>query len=151
MGVRDNKQILELFDELARTCEPEQLDQICTPSMTNHALGSHRSPGLAGTKEFLAECRQDSGRAAWMHTMLGQQQLVTIGEGDYVIQYGTRTGSWPGGQFRGYDIPAGDYEYAVAFMYRFEAGRIAERWALRDDLAMIEQLCGTPTVTNAES
>src|SRR5581483_3744310 len=114
-------------------------------------LGSHRTPGLQGTKEFLLECRQDPGRAAWMHTMLGQQKLVTTAEGDYVIQFGTRSGTWPGGQFRGYDIPAGDYEYAVAFMYRFEDGRIAERWALRDDLAMIEQLSGTPTGLKAKS
>ena len=151
MGDHDNKQTLERFDQLAQACEAEQLDQICTPDMTNHALASHRTPGLEGTKEFLLECRHDPGKAAWMHMMLGQQNLVTIAEGDYVIQFGTRTGTWPGGQFRGYDIPAGDYEYDVAFMYRFEGGRIAERWALRDDLAMIKQLSGSPTSTTPQS
>jgi predicted ester cyclase len=30
-------------------------------------------------------------------------------------------------------------------MYRFQDGRIAERWAVRDDLAMIQQLSGTPS------
>ena len=79
-----------------------------------------------------------------MRTMMGQQGLVTIAEGDYVIRFGKITAAWPGWPFRGYNIPAGDYECDVAFMYRFQDGRIAERWAVRDDLAMIEQLSGTP-------
>jgi hypothetical protein len=32
-------------------------------------------------------------------------------------------------------------------MYRFEHGLIAERWALRDDLAMVQQLGGRPART----
>jgi predicted ester cyclase len=149
MSTHDNKQTLEQFDQLAEACEAERLDQICTPNMTNHALASHRPPGLEGTKQFLRECRNDAGRAAWMHTMHGQQDLIVIAEGDYVIQFGTRTGAWPGGRFRGYEIPRGQYAYDVAFMYRFEQGRIAERWAIRDDLAMINQLSGTPAQSDA--
>jgi hypothetical protein len=39
-------------------------------------------------------------------------------------------------------IPAGPGSYVRDFaaMYRFEDGRIAERWALREDLGMIKQL-----------
>jgi predicted ester cyclase len=71
-----------------------------------------------------------------------------VAEGDYVTQSGTITSAWPGGPFRSYDIRAGDYECDVAFMYRFKNGRIAERWAIRDDLAMIQQLSGTPLPSN---
>jgi hypothetical protein len=60
--------------------------------------------------------------------------------GDYVVQYGIREGHWPGGSFRGAQIPAGDYAREVAFMYRLHRGRIAERWAVRDDLGMMQQL-----------
>jgi hypothetical protein len=42
--------------------------------------------------------------------------------------------------FRGVRIPAGDYTREVAFMYRLQQGRIAERWAVRDDLGMMQQL-----------
>ena len=115
--------------------------------MRNHALASQRSAGLEGTKQFLRECREDPGKAAWMRAMMGQQEVVTVADADHVIQFGRRTGTWPGGCFRGFDIPAGDYEYDVAFMYRFEHGRIAERWAVRDDLAMIRQLGGRPSQT----
>jgi predicted ester cyclase len=71
---------------------------------------------------------------------MSDHQVVTVAEGEYVIQLGTRSGRWRGGRFRGIDIPGGHYRYDVAFMYRLRDGRIAERWAPRDDLGMILQL-----------
>jgi predicted ester cyclase len=147
MGVHENKLTVERFDRLAAACEAEMLDEICTPDLTNHALAAHRSTGLEAMKQFLRECRERPGKAAWMLAMMGEQEVVTIAEADYVIQFGKRTGRWPGGGFRGFDIPAGAYTYDVAFMYRFQHGRIAERWAIRDDLAMIRQLDGHPART----
>jgi SnoaL-like polyketide cyclase len=145
MGANENKQTLERFDRHVESCEADQLDQICTPDMRNHALAPQRTAGLEGTKEFLRECQADQGKAAWLRALHGERSVITIAEGDYVIQYGKITSTWPGRAFRGYDIPAGDYQCDVAFMYRFHNGRIAERWAVRDDLAMIRQLSGTPT------
>ena len=144
MGIHDNKQTLQRFDRLVQACEAGQLDEICTPDMRNHALASQRTAGLEGTKEFLRECRADRDKDAWLRALHGERDLITIAEGDYVIQYGRITSTWPGRPFRGYDIPAGDYECDVAFLYRFQNGRIAERWAVRDDLAMIKQLAGNP-------
>jgi predicted ester cyclase len=57
-----------------------------------------------------------------------------------VVQFGTRELTWPGGSFLGFDAPAGAATRDVAFAYRFVDGRIAERWAIRDDLAMLRQL-----------
>jgi hypothetical protein len=37
-------------------------------------------------------------------------------------------------------VAAGDYTREVAFMYRLEGGRIAERWGVRGDLGMMQQL-----------
>ena len=149
MGIHDNKDTVERFDRLVEACDTEELDEICTPLMRNHALGTHRTEGLEGTKDFLRECRDDPGKAAWLRALHGERDLVTIAEGDYVIQFGKVTSTWPGGSFRGHDIPAGDYTCDVAFMYRFQDGRVAERWAVRDDLAMIQQLAATPAPTPA--
>ena len=46
----------------------------------------------------------------------------------------------PGGPFRGFDLAAGICTRDVAFAYRLRDARIAERWAIRDDLAMLQQL-----------
>ena len=72
-----------------------------------------------------------SGR--WTH-------VVTVAGGEYVIAYGTRIHNWPGGQFRGFDVPAGTITRDSAFMFRVKDGRITDRWAIRDDLAMMAQL-----------
>jgi ketosteroid isomerase-like protein len=144
MGIHENKATVNRFDRLTAALEIDALDEICTQDMINHALASHRDAGLEGTKQFLRECQVDPGKAAWMRAMMSGQQLVTIADGDYVIQFGQRAGRWFGGRFRGFDIPAGEYEYDVAFMYRFQDGSIGERWAIRDDLAMIEQLGASP-------
>ena len=40
----------------------------------------------------------------------------------------------------GFDVPAGTFTRDTAFASRLVDGRIAERWAIRDDLAMLLQL-----------
>lgn len=57
-----------------------------------------------------------------------------------VVQFGIREHEWPGGSFRGFDVPAGTYTRDTAFAYRIADGRISERWAIRDDLGMLLQL-----------
>jgi hypothetical protein len=57
-----------------------------------------------------------------------------------VVQFGTREVTWPGGSFRGIETPPGTATRDVAFAYRLVDGRIAERWAIRDDLSMLVQL-----------
>jgi predicted ester cyclase len=132
--VEDNRHLINRFDALLNSQELSQLDQLCTPDMVNHALVPGRPAGLAGTREFL----ETRGRQDWR--MDSWRELIVVAENDRVVQYGIREGHWPGGSFRGFQIPAGPYAREVAFMYRIAGGRIAERWAVRDDLGMMLQL-----------
>ena len=102
--------------------------------MVNHALAADRPAGLAGTREFL----QTQGR----YQMTGQHwvELTVLAEGDFVVQFGRRGGDWAGGDFMGIFAESGSYVRDFAAMYRFEAGKIAERWVVRDDLGMLKQL-----------
>ena len=136
-GPADNKVVVERFDMLLNGGDLERLDELCTPDMVNHALAPSRPRGLAGTREFLAG-------AARFHSD-GWQRLVVIAEDDYVVQHGVRGGTWPGGPFLGVDAAPGPYAREVAFIYRMAEGRIAERWAVRDDLGMLRQLGASPT------
>ena len=129
-----NRRVVERFDAVLNSQDLSQLDALCTPDMVNHALVPGRPPGLAGTREFLST----HGRSDWRSDQW--QHVVVVANNDYVVQYGTRQGHWPGGEFRGIFIPAGRYQRDVAFMYRVKDGRIAERWAVRDDLGMMQQL-----------
>ena len=98
MGTADHKQTVARFDQLTASYDADALDEICTQGMVNHALAGHRPAGLEGTKQFLRECQQDAGKATWMQAMIGEQSVVTIAEGEYVVQLGRRTATWPGGR-----------------------------------------------------
>jgi hypothetical protein len=65
-----------------------------------------------------------------------------VAENDFVVQFGRRELTWSGGSLLGFDTPAGTAARDVAFAYRLVGGRIAERWAIRDDLSMLLQLGG---------
>jgi predicted ester cyclase len=134
MGTQTHKQVLERFDALLGSDDLSELDQLCTPDMLNHALSPARPPGLAGTREFL----QTSGRRDFHDHRW--DALTVVGEGSYVVQFGRRAGRWPGGPFLGIEAPAGPYSRDFMAAYRFANGRIAERWAIRDDLGMLRQL-----------
>jgi predicted ester cyclase len=134
MGVEANKQTLEEFDRLLGAEDLSALDRLCLPEMVNHALAPDRPAGLAGTREFL----EAMGRNQMTHQ--GWSQLVVVAEGDYVVQYGSRHGRWNGGRFMGVEADPGIYDRGFAAMYRFVGDRIAERWAVRDDLTMLRQL-----------
>ncbi len=138
MGHNRNKRVIEEFDELLTTRELERLDVLCTPDMVNHALAPGRPAGLAGTREFL----QTMGRTQM--TNQSWQELTVVAEGDYVVQFGVRSGHWHGGDFMGIQAAPGDYSRDFAAMFRLDDGRIAERWAIRDDLGMLRQLRAMP-------
>lgn len=139
MSVTANKELLRQFDEIVRTQDVARLDLICTPDMVNHALGASRPPGLAGTREFLQTMGRDQ------MTEHSWDEVTVVGERDLVVQFGVASGRWLGGSFLGFDALPGRFARDFAAMYRFRDGRIAERWAVRDDVTMLRQLHAHPT------
>ena len=136
MSTQRNKEILERLDALLGADDLTELDELCTPDMVNHAIASDRPGGLAGTREFL----ETMGRSSFSDQVW--HELTVVGEGPYVVQFGKRGGRWLGGEFMGVEAPAGRYSRDFMAAYRFADGRIAERWAIRDDLGMLRQLGG---------
>ena len=45
-------------------------------------------------------------------------------------------------EFLGFEADPGAYAREVVFVYQLGDGKIAERWAIRDDLPMLGQLGG---------
>ena len=133
MGNETNKAIVERFDGILNTRDFDQLDELCSPDMVNHALAPSRPAGLAGTRQWLETEGRNFQSFAW-------KELFVVAEDDLVVQFGVRAHDWPGGRFRGFDVPAGHCERDTAFMYRIAGRRIVERWAVNDLLAMLLQL-----------
>ncbi len=138
MSVELNKRVVQEFDDLLTTRELDRLDALCLPDMVNHALAPGRPAGVAGTREFL----ETVGRTQM--TQQSWEELTVVAEGEYVVQFGVRSGRWHGGELMGIAASPGQYSRGFAAMYRLRDGRIAERWAVRDDLGMLRQLGALP-------
>jgi ketosteroid isomerase-like protein len=136
MDVERNKAIVREIDELGnRGGDLSRLQDLVAPDIVNHALAPGRPQGIEGTRQFLEGAQRDVHPARWMSSHV-------VAENDLVVQFGAREHEWPGGPFRGFDLSPGRYSRDVMFAYRLADGRIVERWAIRDDLAMILALDG---------
>ena len=128
-----DKEVVAEFDRAVDEGDVDALGAVCHPHMVTHSFGPSMPQGLDGMRKFVSERSSSGASGRWTH-------VVTVAEGEYVIAYGTRIHHWPGGQFRGFDVPAGTITRDSAFMFRVKDGRITDRWAIRDDLAMMAQL-----------
>lgn len=134
MTLISNKTVAREFEELADGGgDLARLEPLCDANIVNHALAAGRPQGIDGTRQFLEQARRSVHPARWLSSHM-------VAEGDLVVHFGTREHEWPGGSFRGFALAAGRYARDVMFAYRLREGRIVERWAIRDDLAMITQL-----------
>lgn len=133
MTVERNRELIRQFDEAVAAGDADALDDLCTQDMVNHALAPDRPKGLEGTREFVRTGMPSFQADGW-------DDSVMVAEGEYVVQFGPRSGTWRGGSFLGFDVDPGPYSRHVAFCYRIHDGKIAERWAIRDDLTMLRQL-----------
>lgn len=134
MNLSENKAVVQELDDLGNgTGDVSRLDALCSPDLVNHALAPQMPPGIEGTRQFLTSAHRDRYPGRWVESFV-------VAEEDMVVQFGSRELHWRGGVFRGFDLREGVCTRDVAFAYRLRDGRIAERWAIRDDLAMIAQL-----------
>ncbi len=136
MNLDRNKAVVREFDALGNgEGDLSRLDALCAPDVVNHALAPGRPQGIAGTREFLQTARRDVRPARWLWSHV-------VAENELVVQFGSRELDWPGGSFRGFNLSQGRFTRDVMFAYRLAEARITERWAVRDDLAMVMQLGG---------
>lgn len=141
MGIEENKALVRRFMDAAASGEVEVFDEICAPDFANHAA-PHRRQDLQGLKDVIGFSRNTQPDQTW-----SQQHLIA--EGDLVVLYGVRDGTWHASEFRGIPTPTGRrVSVELAHMFRVVDGRLTEHWAVRDDLGMMQQLGALPAKAN---
>ncbi len=135
MSTEANKEIVRRwFDEVIGQRKIDLIDEICAPDVVNHAAVPERRYGIEGMKEiarFIYDVQPDQ---RWPERRM-------IAEGDYVVAHGIREATWQGNSFRGVATPKGKrIAVELAHIFRLRDGKIVEHWAVRDDLAMMQQL-----------
>lgn len=130
-----NKAVVRRFlDVVSDGGDLSVMDEVCAPDVLNHAARPGLQDGLDAFKQLMAFIQAAQSERRWT-----QQQYVA--EGDLVIVYGVRQGTWHAAEFRGVRTPRqGHISVELAHMFRLSDGLIQEHWAVRDDLAMMQQL-----------
>lgn len=116
---------------------PAYLDDISAPGFVAHNLFPGAPPGLDGVKAGLGMLLEAFPDARFtIEHLVADADMVAA----RVIMRGTHRGPLMGVPATGKEIEL--YEHVF---FRFENGKIAESWGLRDDLGMMRQL-GLPGV-----
>jgi len=135
-----NKVVVRRFmDDVSDGGNIDLLDELCTSDVINHAARAGLQHGLESFKVLMRSIHEAQDDRHW-----SEQRYVA--EDDVVVVYGVREGYWRAGSFRGLATPEpGQIATELAHLFRLEGGRIAEHWAVRDDLGMMQQLGVLPT------
>ncbi len=135
MEVERNKAIVRrFFEEVVGRGDLDVVVELCTPDAVNHAAAPDRQQGIENLKAVIEFSRRAQPNQRWV-----EQHVVA--EGDLVVVYGRRDGTWQAPSFRGVDTPSSrPVSVELAHMFRLRDGKIAEHWAVRDDLGMMQQL-----------
>jgi predicted ester cyclase len=108
------------------------LDEVFSPGFVAHNLFPGAPPGLAGMKAALAGLLEGLPDARFtVEHLVAQGDLVAA----RVVLRGTHRGPLLGVPPTGREL-----ELCEHIFVRFEHGKVAESWALRDDLGMMRQL-----------
>jgi predicted ester cyclase len=134
VAVEDNKEVVRrFFDEVVGSGDMTHAAELCTTDVINHAAAPGRRHGIENIARVVEFSRKAQPDQRWV-----EQHIV--GDGDLVV-YGRREGTWQATSFRGIDTPSNiPVSVELAHMFRLHEGKIAEHWAVRDDLGMMQQL-----------
>jgi predicted ester cyclase len=138
--LENNKRVvLRFLQEVFIDGNAAVVDELCATDVVNHAAAPNSQQGIDGIKRVAGFSRaaQPDQRWTWKNV---------VAEGDLVIVYGVREATWQAEKFRGFATPQGKHvAVELAHMFRLRDGKIAEHWAVRDDLGMMQQLGVVPS------
>src|SRR5215217_1151566 len=133
VSAEDNKAIIQrLIEEVYNEDNLDVVDELVAPDIFDHAAVPEHRHGIAGFKHVME----------WVRTFSSDVHYDIddiIAEGDKVAvrmtQSGTHTGSVRGN-------PATGKRFSVDYVhwFRLADGKVAEMWAVRDDLSRLQQL-----------
>lgn len=131
----ENRRIVERFiNELILGGNLEVMDELCHPDLVNHAAAPGNQNGLDGIRKVIGFSLSAMPDQRWT-------DQVVVADDEYVVVRAIRKSTWQADSFRGVPTPSGKpIAVEMVHIWRISEGRIAEHWAVRDDLGMMQQL-----------
>ena len=121
-----------IWEEIFPNGDVDDLAEVIAKDSIDHTARPDEPQGLAGVRQTML----------WLGTVFSDQRWEihqVIGEGETVVVYCTFHGRHTGDLM---GIPPTNREVAMDYVQilRFQDGKAAERWGVRDDMALMRQL-----------
>ena len=133
MSAEENKVIIRhLIEEVYNEGNLDVVDELVAPDIFDHAAVAEHRHGIAGFKHVMEWVRTFSSDVHYeIEDIIAEGEKVAV----RMTQSGTHTGSVKGN-------PATGKRFSVDYVhwFRLADGKVAEMWAVRDDLSRLEQL-----------
>jgi steroid delta-isomerase-like uncharacterized protein len=137
VSAEDNKAVIRrLIDEVYNEANLDVVDELVAPDVFDHAAVAEHQQGIDAFKHVMEWVREFSSDVHYdIDDIITEGEKVTV----RMTQSGTHTGTVRG-------IPPTGKRFSVDYVhwFRLEDGKVAELWAVRDDLTRLEQLGLTP-------
>ena len=121
----------------------EVVDEVLSPEFEDHDLPPGLPQGREGVKALISSVR--SAFPDLKNTIVRQ-----IAEGDVVVNHIRVTGTMTG-DFMGMEATGTSAAWDAIHIVRLRDGRIAEHWAVQDQLGMLQQLGLAPAPPSAKA
>ncbi len=129
---RNKDVIRRLIEEVYNEDNLKVVEQLIAPDIFDHAAVPEHQHGIDGFKHVMEWVRTFSSDVHYdIDDMIAEADKVAV----RMTQSGTHTGSVKG-------LPPTGKRFSVDYVhwFRLEDGKVAEMWAVRDDLSRLEQL-----------
>jgi predicted ester cyclase len=131
VSIEQNKALIRRIIEAVNRDDLALVDDLFAADYVDHSRPD-QPPGPAGPKQFFA-----LARAAFPDLTATIDELIA--EGDTVVVRGTIRGTHRG-DFLGIAPTGKPVTLSLIDINRIRGGRLAERWAVQDDLGLLQQL-----------
>ena len=137
MSAEENKAVVRrMIEEGWNGYDHNVIDEVVAPDYFNHAAVPEHQRGIAGAKHILSWLV-----AAFPDTRFEIEDIIA--DGDMVAIRGTASGTHEG-EFAGITPTGNRFAVQQVHWFRVTDGKVAEHWAVRDDLGMMRQLGAAP-------
>ena len=128
-----SRRVITEFGSRVAARDPDVWDDLVAADFVNHAAAPQGRDGLRATYEHL---RHDLGD-------FSVEEHHVLADGDHVAVHLTLRGHHVASTMpllTGVPVTGADVTWTFLHLFRIQDGRIAEHWACRDDLGLLNQL-----------